>query len=37
MARRSRANPATLKGESMDAELSPKELLDRIIELKEHL
>jgi hypothetical protein len=40
MARRSRANPATLaleEGFGMDAELSPKELLDRILQLKEHL
>ena len=39
MARRSRANPATRKicGEIMDAELNPKELLERIVQLKEHL
>jgi hypothetical protein len=39
MARRSRANPATrqISGEVMDAELNPKELLNRILQLKEHL
>jgi hypothetical protein len=38
MARRSRANPAALiSGVVMDAELDPKELLNRILQLKEHL
>ena len=38
MARRSRVQPCHADlGELMDAELNPKELLERILQLKEHL
>jgi hypothetical protein len=38
MARQSRAIPATpVTIDVMDAELNPKELLNRILQLKEHL